>query len=334
MPHTSVPANISTVGLKYETTKGTAISGEYRQMLVSNFTSNDVKDQAGYSVVAGYKGRYGKNQSGSHQEIGFTINAGSSATDQASLLDIMYLLMDADTVTGSNPYTHTFSQAGATVAKPSVTLFHNDGRSNFRDFPGFVIDTASISIDKENGAIPIEVSGLAFKEEDTTTKTLSLASNYNVYSPNTAKITIGGTTVCNFKTATIEVGCETEAHRTLCDTAYPSDIDGKALNLSVTLEGDWNEAAGSLSDTIRTAWLNGTTQTSALVISFGDSATNDYWTLTIPRWEIESNANKDLEPDALLPQTMTIYPVWEGDIATNGWSIAVLNTISSNTASL
>lgn len=334
MAHEAIPSNISIIGIKQETTQGTEASGDYRQLLVENFTAEHEVDRSGYSLIAGYKGAYGKNNSGSHVNISFRAYAGTSDSNQATLLDLLYMAMDYDLVAGSNPYTHTMSNANATIAKKSWTIYHDDGRSNYRKYTGFVLDTLNVVVDKSQGVIPVEISGMAWQESDETSKTTNKAANYNIYTPNTGKLLIGATQVDNFNSITINISCATRVHQGINDTGYPSNIDGQDLRLSVTLDGEWNEAAGQVSDALRTAWLNGTMQTSAMAISFGSSSVNDYCTLTLRRWEIESNTNKSLERDTMLPQTLTLYPVWQGDMNNNYWDVTVTNTFNTNAGSL
>lgn len=334
MAHESMTSNISLIGIKKETTQGTEATGTYRQALVENFSATTETDRSAYNLIAGHKGNTGKNVSGSSQNVEFTLLVGKAGTDVITLLDVMYMIFDSDTVTGTNPYTHTMSLENATVVKPSFSLYHDDGRSNYAVYSGFVLNTATLTVNKEEGTVKVAVSGMAWKESDTTSKTLTTVATCDYYSSNTAVFSIGGTQVDNFKTFSLEFNCGTRVFQSISDSAYPSNIDGTMLELKCSMEGEWNEAVGSVSDDLRTAFLNGTTQTDDFVLSIGANSTSDYFTLTLPRWEIEEETHKAIEGGAMLPQTMTVYPTSACDVSTNGFYIELNNAVAVNAASL
>ena len=244
------------------------------------------------------------------------------------------MAMDFDTVTGGPNYIHTMSQANATIAKKSWSIYHDDGKSNYRIFTGFVLNTLKITIDKTLNVITVDVTGMAWKETDTTSKTTNKASNYNIYSPGTAKLELGVTQVDNFNSIVIDILCNTRVFQGINDTRYPANVDGQDLLITATLEGEWNEASGQVSDTLRTAYLTPSTMTDNLIISFGSSSTNDYCIITFRRWELETQSAKNIEIGTPLPQSLVAYPVHQGDITNNYWDVVIKNTVAANAGSL
>ena len=231
IPHVETASEISVLGIKQESTQGTEATGDYRQLLVSSFTSTFNGDREGYKLIAGYKGAYAKNQAGRFVDVSFTIFAGSSDASQASLTDIIMMMLDVDTVTGSSPYTHTFAQETAVIPKKSWTLYHDDGNSNYRVFTGFVANEMTMTIDKTTGTVNVDVTGMAWTEADTTSKTVNLASNYNIYSPSTGKIEIGSDQINSWNPAVITLSTGAVAKMFLNDAETPAAIDGQTLNM-------------------------------------------------------------------------------------------------------
>jgi hypothetical protein len=324
----AVSRKISKVGIKRETAHGTIAAGPFRGLLVTDFSSSRVSDASTYQLLSGSKGQHAQNLSGSHQEVSFTLVAGSSDASMGSLTDIMHMIFDADVVTGVNPYTHTFALSTVTQTKKSWTLFHDDGRSNYRVFRGFVVDTVSITIDKESGNIPIEVSGFAWEEVDHTIQTVDFTSGVGIYNPRQCEVFIAASILENFKTATIEFATAAAIHNTINSTAFPSQIDGQNMVCTVALEGVWNEGVSQQSDNLRTAFMNNTV-VSNLFLRMGPSQVNDGFRLTIPKWVITEHSAKDLS-DETLPQSFTAEAIHEGDAATNGFKVDIFNTIATD----
>lgn len=318
-------SKISEVGIKRETTHGTIGSGSYRGLLVTNFTSAESGDFAVQQRIAGTKGMSFQGNSGSNQDVSFTIIAGSGDSAMATMIDIIDMIMGNDAVTGSDPFTHTFTLAASPTPMPSWTLFHDDNNSNFRVFRGFVPDTLTINIDKSAATITMDVSGFAWDEGDTTDKSPSFTGGISIYNPRKAALFIGALALENFNTATIEISQAAAVHNTINNTGVPSQIDGETLNCIVTLDGLWNEGTGQLSDSIRTAFLDKAI-TSALVVQFGLSQTNDGFRLTLPKWAITSHTAKDLAVGEFLPQVLTAEAIHQDDVATNGFKIEIFNT--------
>ncbi len=323
-------SKLSKVGIKRESTHGTIGVGSYRGLLVTNFTSVEAGDFATQQRIGGSKGMSFQGNSGSNQDVSFTILAGSGDSAMATMIDIIDMIMGNDTVSGSSPnFTHKFTLAASPTPMPSWTIFHDDNNSNFRVFRGFVPDSVTINIDKSAPVITIDVSGFAWDEGDTTDKSPSFTAGVKVYNPRVAEILIGGTIVDNFTTATIELSQAAAVHNTINQTGVPSQIDGETLNAIVTLEGLWNEGASQQSDAIRTAFLNKSI-TNNLAVSFGVGPSTDFFTLNLPKWASTAQTAKDLAVGEFLPQTLTAEAIHEDDAATNGFDVIIVNGVAGD----
>ncbi len=322
-------SKLSKVGIKREGTHGTIATGTYRGLLVTGFTSVETVAAETFQVIQGSKGMTDQNKSGSHQEVTFSIIAGSGSATMATMIDIIDMIMGNDVVSGADPFTHTFDLNTSPTPMPSWTLFHDDNNSNYRVFRGFVANTVTINIDKSVGAITIDVAGMAWEEKDDSDKSPVFVAAPAIYTPRTADLLIGASRLENFTTATIELSGGTVVHNTINATAFPSQIDGETLNCIVTMEGLWNEGTSQQSDNIRTAWIN-KTLTSNLIVQFGPTAVDDFFKLTIPFWAITSHTAKDLATGEFLPQSVTAEAVHQADAATSGFKIEIFNKLGGD----
>ncbi len=322
-------SKLSKVGIKREDVHGTADAGTYRGLLVTNFTSVESGDFAVQQRIAGSKGMSFQGNSGSNQDISFTIIAGSGDSSMATMIDIIDMIMGNDTVTGASPFTHTFALNDSPTPMPSWTLFHDDSNSNFRLFRGFVPDSVTINIDKSAPTITIDVTGFAWDEVDGPDKSPVFTSGVSIYTPRGGEVLLGGTVVDNFTSATIEISQAAAVHNTLNSLGTPSQIDGETLNCIVTLEGLWNEGASQSSDTFRNAWLAKTIQ-NTLKVQFGNTLSSDFFVLTLPKWATTAQTAKDLAVGEFLPQTLTAEAVHLDDAATNGFKVEIFNTLAGD----
>lgn len=322
-------SKLSKIGIKRESTQGTIASGSYRGLLVTNFTSVESGDSAVQQRIGGAKGMSFQGNSGSNQDISFTIIAGSGDSAMATMIDIIDMIMGNDTVTGSDPFTHTFTLDASPTPMPSWTIFHDDNNSNFRVFRGFVPDSVTINIDKSAPTITMDVSGFAWDEADDNDKSPSFTAGVTIYTPRTADVLIGAFRLDNFNTATVEISQAAAVHNTINATGVPSQIDGETLNAIVTLDGLWNEGANQQSDNLRNAFLNKTI-TSNLIVQFGPTPVSDFFKLTIPKFALTAQSAKDLAVGEFLPQTLTAEAIHQDDAATNGFKVEIFNTVSGD----
>jgi len=321
-----VPGEVSKIGIKKEQTHGTAATGNYRGLLVSDFEAHEEKEASPYALASGVKGTYDNNVSGSHQAISFTSYAAPTDLTKGSLIDLVHMIMDRDAVTsvGGGVYKHTFSMQ--TVSKPSWSFWHDDGKSDtaprYIIYNGFVADTMEITIDKSDGKIPINMSGMAWQESDGSSKTCPIGS-MTLWSPKDAVITIGGSTIYNFNSCTISFACGTEVNNVINDTKYPSRIDGTTLTCSISLKGFWNDA--TISETLMDAWRADSVQSTELNVKFGSNSTNDYFTLILPKYRLSDSTYKTVAMKSELPQNIELNSIHQGDTSTNGFSIEILD---------
>ena len=322
-------SKLSKVGIKRESVHGTIAAGTYRGLLVTNFASSEAGSFETFLYIQGSKGMADQNKSGSHMEVSFTIIAGSGSTTMATMIDIIDMIMGNDTVSGADPFTHTFALTDSPTPMPSWTLFHDDNNGNFRVFNGFVANTLTINIDKSAGAITMDVAGFAWEEASDSDKSPVFVASPAIYTPRTADLLIGATRLDNFTTASIEISNAAVVHNVINSTSFPSQIDGESLNCVVNLEGLWNEGAQQQSDNIRNAFMNKTI-TSNFIVQFGPTAVDDFFKLTIPKWAITSHTAKDLATGEFMPQALTLEAVHLADAPTNGFKIEIFNTLGGD----
>lgn len=317
-------SKLSKVGIKKETVEGTLETTGYRGLLVTGFTAVESGDFATQQRIGGAKGMSFQGNSGSHQEVSFTIIAGSGSATMATMIDIIDMIMGNDAVTGADPFTHTFTLNASPAVMPSWSLFHDDGAADFRAFTGFKPNTVTINIDKSAPVITMDIAGFAWEEIDTTDKSPVFVGGIAVYNPRKVKISFAGSIAANFSTASIELSQNAAVHNTLNDTGVPGTIQGETLNAIVSLEGLWDTGTGEQSSAIRTIWLNKTIS-SNLVVEFGPSQTNDGFKLTLPKWAPTAQTSRDLAVGEFLPQTLTAEAIHQDDAATNGFKIEIFN---------
>ena len=122
--------------------------------------------------------------------------------------------------------------------------------------------------------------------------------------------------------------CKTKVHNTVNNTGFPEDINGDDLTLVVTLEGMFFNQSGGVVDgkDLRDAFVNhsegeDSSPLGAIIIKVGNDATNDELTSTLPKWRIETEESQEIAPGEPLPQTVNLFPITDGDIATNGFTV-------------
>lgn len=346
----SIPSNVSQIGLRRENIKGILAGGAYRGLCITGFNPGSEQGEFGmFDVVKGNKGTHAQNKSGSHREISFTTFANKADATSGSLIDLLHMIFDHDNFVDNTDGTadHLFKLSDVPASKKAWSFAHDD---NFVDAGGdpqatedqyrmFVISTLSIVIDKEAGTVVIDVSGMAAEKKINATTTIAFGTNpIGLWSARKSSITIGGVEIKSFKVLTMEFDCKTKVHNTINDTGFPEDINGDDLTLAVTLEGLFFNQSGGVVDgkDLRDAFVNhsegeDSAPLGPIIIKVGNDATNDELTLTLPKWRIETEESQEIAPGEPLPQTVTLFPITDGDIATNGFTVLhkTVDTVTS-----
>ena len=338
------PSDISKIGIKREATFGTEEAGPYRGLLATNFEVTPVTEAGMLKKVSGAKGAHSSEDGPLHYEISFTICASSSDkvatndSDMATLIDVMNMLFDTDTVSGVGPFTHTFTIQS--IVKPSWTLYHETGMTisgNPRNYTyeGFVLSTVSITIDKASGFITVEVTVLA-QDRNTviTNRTTNFTTGVRIWNPENTKFEVGSVQYDNWNVITINFDCETEAIHTINASKTASQIDGMSMNCSVELEGFYDSNTTSeISTTFEDNFKIGGVSLSDIDITMASAIgilTNDTFVLNMPKTRIEVEESKTVSPGEMLPQNVTLFAIHDSDLAANGFNVVMLNDVDED----
>lgn len=314
-----IPSNISKLGLRGESSFGGGAVIPLRGFLAQNFSAERIVDADPFKKISGIKGQHGLGRSGEHWEVSFIVCAMASGANGAGLGDILGMIYDKDVVTGGGPdFTHTFDVV-ANIQKKSFALIHDDATAlptgEVYEYQGFVANEVTIVADKAAGIITVEVTGIAQKRV-IGVKTLALEA-LTIWSPVNAKLELAGVQLDMYQTITITHFMGTEPHDTINNAAFPLSVNGVTNDCRITCEGFWSTSGATSSLEIRNFFTAHTEQATNLLVKLGPTVANDEMVLTFPRWGISAEANKAVEPDTPLPQTVTFESVHQGLAANN-----------------
>lgn len=324
MSLSTLPSAISKFGVKVESVHGALEPGPFRGVPVTKFEASPQGDFSPIKKITGEKGVSDLGESGEHYEVTFDLCASTSGDDAAGLGDILAMVYDIDVITGAGPYAHAFAPT-TNALKKSWSLYHEDGNSKRKTFTAFTASEAIIEIDKEAGVITLSVSGLAFRpNNDAGAETVVFESVKN-YTPAKAEILVNSGKQENWTKITVTFSTGAAPVQTINASPNPSRITGVTQDLSVSLEGVWDDTFSTL---YRDAFFNHTNVALDLEIKIGPSAANDQLIITIPLWGVEEEKNKMLEPDTNLPQTVNLHALNRG-LAANQHSLVLMSDVDT-----
>jgi hypothetical protein len=230
-------SRLKKVGLALgSTTYGTASGSFTRGLLVSSF---NIKAKADPERVPEIRGdlstrRVTKPVQDYDASLKFPLDLGDNAS--ANIGDFLANILGTDTISGSSPYTHTFTRLDS--ATPSWHNLYSDKDITAKQYTGFRCNSLKFSIKGDASEIEVEAAGIV-KDESALAGAQSLVfSGSPLLLPSQAStFQVGGSTVENFDQIDITIFRNFQRFHPVGNSRVISKALGKDFGIDVAMQG-------------------------------------------------------------------------------------------------
>jgi hypothetical protein len=166
--------------------------------------------------------------------LGFPLDVGDNAS--ANIGHLLQALFGTDTITGSSPYTHTFSRQDSST--PTWFNMFCDAASVDKQYTGFRGTSLKFSIKSDSGMIDVEAQGIVKDEADlVAAQTLAFSGSPLLLPSQATTFTLGGSPVTNFDQLDITIKSEVDRFRPIGTSRAISQAYRKDFSIELALQG-------------------------------------------------------------------------------------------------